>query len=354
MQPAARAKLRIALMLDPRFPGGTPASVAAAVRALAGAVDLTVVAVESRMFSGRKVNPRLRAALDERGLDLVWNPPVVHADVAVFHNPACLKFDRRLPIRISCGHALVVAHENFLRPNGSEGFDVAGCLRLIDASLVAGGRSIVPISPWNRRGVEAWAEERDWPVAGFDWPNICDFEAGAPNPAPRDRRGRHSRPGLEKFPPMATMLAHFPRHAESCTILGGDSFLARPDGVPAHWRLLPFGAMAVASFLEEIDFFVYFTNPQWRESFGRAIAEAIAAGKLVITDPGTAEVFGDAAVASDGTDVDAIIEGYVREPRRYVDFVEAAQRSLERFRPAAVAGRLLRELERVGGRHAAV
>ena len=63
----------------------------------------------------------------------------------------------------------------------------------------------------------------------------------------------------------------------------------------------------MADFLSGIDFFVYFTNPNWRESFGRVIAEAIAAGKLVITDPGTAATFGDAVVASDGADVDGII-----------------------------------------------
>ena len=85
-----------------------------------------------------------------------------------------------------------------------------------------------------------------------------------------------------------------------------------------------------------------------------AIAEAIAAGKLVITDPGTAEPFGEAVVASDGSDVDAIVREHVREPRRYREFVERAQASMERFRPAAVAARLLRNLVRPGGLDAAL
>ena len=89
-------------------------------------------------------------------------------------------------------------------------------------------------------------------------------------------------------PSRETMLRHFPARAERCVLLGADGFLDDPEWVPRHWTALRFGEMDVASFLGEIDFFVYFTNPMWRESFGRVIVEAIAAGKLVITDPGTA------------------------------------------------------------------
>jgi glycosyltransferase involved in cell wall biosynthesis len=68
-----------------------------------------------------------------------------------------------------------------------------------------------------------------------------------------------------------------------------------------------------------------------RESFGRVLAEAIAAGKVVITDPGTAATFGPAVVASDGSDVDAIIAGFVADPARYQAFVRAAQARLSAF-----------------------
>ena len=62
-----------------------------------------------------------------------------------------------------------------------------------------------------------------------------------------------------------------------------------------------FGAMPVPDFLASIDFFVYFTHPLLREGFGRAIAEAIAAGKLVITDEETAEPFGPGVVTDTAT-----------------------------------------------------
>jgi hypothetical protein len=336
------ARHRLALVLDPRFPGGTSTSVAADIAILSRHMRLSVVGIETAMFRGRRVHPAIEAALDDLGMAISWNPPVVHADTIVFHNPSCLRFDTTLAVRLSCAQALVVTHENFLGPNGSEGHDVAACLDLLDAALVCGARRLAPVSPHNRRTVQTWLarEGSGWPLADADWPMVFDPELTPPTRAPRDRRGRHSRSGLEKFPPIETMLAHFPAHAERCAILGGDGYLRDPSTAPAHWELLRFGEADVADFLAGIDFFVYFTHPLWRESFGRVIVEAIAAGKVVITDPGTAEAFGEAVVASEGSDVDRIIEGFIADPRRYVSFVHRAQRRLSEFRPATFAERV--------------
>lgn len=335
---------RLTVVLDPRFPGGTAASVAEELRAMRGHVELRVCALETAMFDGRPVNPRLLAALDEAGMALDWNLEVIRGDTIVFHNPSCLRFGiERMP-RLSCARAYVVTHENFLRPNGSDGFDVDGCLGLVEDALVAGEAVLAPVSAANRSGVEAWLAregESIWRIAPFDWFNICTMPLDAPNSAPRDRRGRHSRPGLEKFPAMEAMLRHFPSHAEQCLLLGMDGFQTGGASLPRHWQALPFGAMPVERFLAAIDFFVYFTNPLWRESFGRVIAEAIAAGKLVITDPATAETFGPGVVGSNGDDVDAIIAGFVAEPRRYVRMVREAQADLARFAPERFRTRVL-------------
>lgn len=342
---------RLAIICDPRFPGGTSTGVAAEIRALAGNFRLSVVAVETAMFEGRSVHPAIEAALQDHGLELAWNPDLVRADTIVFHNPSCLRHDSGLPMRLSAARAFVVTHENFLLPNGIEGHDVAGCLDRIAAALVCGERRLAPVSPYNRATVTAWLAggRRDWVLAAEDWPAVVDLPLEPPTRAPRDRRGRHSRPGLEKFPAMAEMLAHFPSHAEGCVILGGDRFLADPDTLPGHWQVFGFGEIEVAAFLRDIDFFVYFTNPNWRESFGRAIAEAVAAGKLVITDAGTAQAFPGAVVASDGSDVDAIVRRYVVDAHAYVRFVEAAQASLAAFGPAALAARAKALIRATGG-----
>ena len=161
-----------------------------------------------------------------------------------------------------------------------------------------------------------------------------------PSSRPRDRRGRHSRPGFEKFPALAALRAQFPPHAERCAILGADTLLLDSEGVPRHWQLLRFGAVPVADFLAGIDFFVYFTHPLWRESYGRVIAEAIAAGKLVITDEETAEPFGPGVVAATSKEVDRVIATHLNEPARYAAAVRRAQSDLAPHRPDAVLRRL--------------
>lgn len=352
--PARRGRRRrpeVAILVDPRFPGGTAAAVAAEIAALAPHVDLEVHALRGRMLDGREDGPALRAALADAGLALVENARAVRAEAIVLHNPSCLKRDAALDIRLSAARLYVVTHENFLRPGGAEGFDVGHCLGLIDAARACGVPALAPISPANRAGVLAWtaAHGGAWPVAPGDWFNILDLPLAPPNPAPRDRRGRHSRPGFEKFPPLARLARQFPAHAESCAILGADGLMLEGETPPRHWRLYRFNEIEPARFLAGIDFFVYFTNPLWQESFGRVIAEAIAAGKVVITDPATAEVFGDAVIADPeegrGDNLDRVIAGFVADPARYQRFVRSAQASLARFRPEAFARRFLARLD---------
>lgn len=340
----------LALVLDPRFGGGTSSAVAREILALAPIFDLQVAFIESRMFrTGRTVHPKLVEALELTGVPFAWDPALVRAETVVLHNPSFLKYDESLKPRLNCARMIVVAHENFLQPNGCEGFDVGKTLRMIAARLPPCPHLLAPVSRYNRRTTEAWiagaGKDGDgWDITPFDWFNICDFQLLPPVSAPRDRRGRVSRAGFEKFPDIATMHRHFPAHAERCAILGADSLLLPGTTVPPHWTLLPFGSADVATFLETIDFFVYFTHPNCRESFGRVLAEAIAAGKLVITDPGTAENFETAVVASDGNDIDRIIAGFIAAPDRYRDFVKAAQHHLTSFSADAFRAVISRHL----------
>ena len=101
---------RIAVLVDPRFPGGTSSAVAHEILAMHRRADLTIHFLETRMFKGREINPTLQRALDETGLTPVWNAPVVRSDIVVFHNPSALKFDERLRSRILCDRLIVVTH----------------------------------------------------------------------------------------------------------------------------------------------------------------------------------------------------------------------------------------------------
>jgi hypothetical protein len=328
------ARPHVAYLIEPAFPGGTAAAVARELRAVRSRARIDLHAVTSRMFPGRPMAPVLAQAVAELGLTPIVDAPRIAADVVIVHNPSFLKFEPALGPRIVARELVLVTHENLLRPRGHESHDVAHCLDLLDRGALALRRSLAPISPHNRSTVTAWlaAHPRHghWQVRAEDWINICDFPLVPPVAAPRDRRGRHSRPGLEKFPSPRAMDLCFPPHAEANVILGADALSDFAQTRP-HWRAEPFGGMDLAAYFDAIDFMVYFTAPTFRESFGRVLAEAVAAGKVVLTDPDTAAVFGDAVIATRPEDVDDVIAGFIAAPGRYAAQVHRAQARLADF-----------------------
>ncbi len=344
---------RVAWLIEPRFPGGTSAALAQELRAVAPLLRPQVFFVDSKMFRGREVAPVLAEAFAELGLAPVHAPRRIAADVVILHNPAFLKFDAALELRIVTRRLHVVCHENFLRPDGSESFDVAHCLGLIERASLAFDRTIAPVSPWNRRMAAAWLERAGragerWRLLGENWFNICDFPLRPPPSAPRDRRGRLSRPGLEKFPSTEVLEACFPPHAERNLLLGAEILTASAGRHP-HWEILPFRAMPVEEFFTAIDFLVHFTAPGLRESFGRVLAEATAAGKLAICPPETAESFGPGVVGASPREVDALIAGFIAAPQRYAARVRLAQRGLAAYSPGRFRAFFRRQVLKLEG-----
>ncbi|WP_165899190.1 glycosyltransferase [Rhodovulum steppense] len=85
-----------------------------------------------------------------------------------------------------------------------------------------------------------------------------------------------------------------------------------------------------------IDFMV----PTGRESFGQAFVEALAAGKVVMTDPETGAVFGRGVIASRPDDVDAAVERLIADPAAHAAQAAHGQAALDGFSAAAFAVRL--------------
>ena len=301
------------------------------------------------MFKDRPNHPDIDRALADLNIRMIWNPALINADVIILHNPAFLKFNHSFKPKMVCDTLVVVTHENFTSPSGALSFDADACLALIDDATLAAHKILAPVSRYNRQTVEAWARDTtsDWIISDTAWSNICDFDQAPPTGAPADRRGRHSRPGFEKFPGRAVMDQLFPAHADHNAILGADIFF--DDDPPPHWSLYRFREMTVDYFLESIDFFVYFTNPNWRESFGRVIAEAIAAGKLVLTDPQTAQTFGNGVIGLAPEEVDACIATHVGAPRKYAQAVRTGQKSLGQFSADRFRERAATILDTAGG-----
>ncbi|MGI9391598.1 MAG: hypothetical protein ACR2O1_16190 [Boseongicola sp.] len=328
----------IAYLLDPRFPGGTSSAVAAELDAVAPHLSLEVHAFTSKMFKSDAVSKSLAESLDRNQLNLIWDARNIAADTVIVHNPSFLKFESEPRLQIFTRHLVAVCHENFSRPGGAESFDVASCLSRLEAGSLATRRSLAPVSPWNRETIERWLQDRKkrgiWSVLSNDWHNIFGANYADPTEAPRNRRGRHSRPGLEKFPSVETMDICFPESAESNVILGGDNWIGSGVHRP-HWTLLPFQSIEIEDYFDLVDFMVYFTAPTLRESFGRVLAEAIAAGKLVISDPATAAIFEGGVIAARPDEVDGVIQHYIDKPQDYGAHVREAQKKLGIFAPDA-------------------
>ncbi len=342
--PGAMSGTRVAYVVEPRFSGGTSSAVAAELRVMSECCPVVIHARRSAMFGDTQgMAPVLHQTIDALGLPVIWDAPEISADVVIIHNPSFLKFQQAFGARIFARQLIVVTHENFVRPSGIEAFDVGACLAQIDSAALALRKCLAPISTYNRATVQAWLREHRttiaWDVLDADWFNICETDVAEPTTTPRDRRGRHSRATREKFPPLEQLDLCFPVHAESNVLLGAN-FLINADIERPHWTLLPFGSTDVDTFLDMIDFYVYFTTPTWRESFGRVIAEALAAGKVVLTDPDTGAIFGDAVIPCQPSDVDRIIDGYLAEPSRYVEQALRAQPVLDSFSAASFRQRL--------------
>jgi hypothetical protein len=338
----------IAYIFDPRFTGGTSAAIASELKVAVTLGRLQLHARRSAMFSGQDVAPALRQTLDALGLGLIWDAPQISADVVILHNPSFLRFQTDPHMRIVTRHLIVVAHENFLRPGKFESHDVRRCLDQIDQATLALRKSIAPVSGHNRTTIADWFSQNPgasgWQILAQDWFNICDFPLVPPTAKPADRRGRHSRPGPEKFPPLGDLDLCFPATAQSNVILGADMLLAAGLDRP-HWTMVPFRGLELASYFQMMDFMVYFTALTWRESFGRVLAEGIAAGKVVVCDADTAATFGDAVVTTTPAQVDAVIAGFISDPESYRDQVARGQSWVGEHSPEAFRGRMAEVLK---------
>ncbi len=113
------------------------------------------------------------------------------------------------------------------------------------------------------------------------------------------------------------------------------------DVVPQHWELMPFGSEDVDDFLQTIDFFVYYTHPFWQESFGRVIAEALAAGKVVIAAGPTGATFADGVIAATPEEVDGVVAALIAAPNDYRAQVARGQAALSAFGVTAFQDRFI-------------
>ena len=135
--------------------------------------------------------------------------------------------------------------------------------------------------------------------------------------------GRHSRDHWTKWPKTADALKRaycVNKKNIEVRILGGANTPRKLLGyIPNNWNVLPFDSIDITDFINQLDFFLHFTNEDYIEEFGRNIMEAMAAGKVVLLPPTYEVVFRDAAIYCDPEDVESIVLEYWENKDKYLN-----------------------------------
>ena len=191
-------------------------------------------------------------------------------------------------------------------------------------------------------------------LAETDWHNIIDIKGWSRGPrrrGPGDRLriGRHSRDSWHKWPDSAADIrAAYPGGDDvEVHVLGGaETARSILGAIPANWVVHDFGAMHPRDFLAGIDVWINFAHPDWVESFGRTIIEAMAVGVPVILPEIYRPLFRDAALyATPQTAVEvarklyadpAAYDAQVEKARRYVAEQFSYEMHIERLKTAGV------------------
>jgi hypothetical protein len=215
----------------------------------------------------------------------------------------------------------MVVHHVPLRPTNSLNYDPWRLNTIINRSF--GGEFIwAPVSPVCRRQFDKIGFNA--PLLSENWHSIIRVdEWGSPRSSPKFSNpviGRHSRPEPDKWPNAKRELFQcYPTEPDfEVRMLGAESYLRDLVGqVPKNWRLFAYDEITPKEFLQSIDFFVYFHHPLTLEAFGRAPAEAAAAGCVLVLPHYLRAIFGDGAIYCEPQDVMAIVRQYHSDPNAY-------------------------------------
>jgi len=266
-------------------------------------------------------------------------------DLLIIRYPPVLRYYQRYLPQIRARNVVVIVNQppfSDYSPKGVKRYDLpAANARVVDW---LGVEPIwYPIGPLVREALNRH-HSNDIPfirLADKDWCNIIDlstwhFRDAAPchiTSGSSLRIGRHSRDErLKWIESRESLLNAYPESDNyEIHVLGGAKSVKRIFGgrLPRNWTVYEFGSIDPRDFLSGLDFFVYYTNTAWVESFGRVIIEAMAIGVPVVLPYVYRQLFEDAALYADPADVQRVIQGLASNPSTYRAHVAKARRFVE-------------------------
>ena len=316
---AHRGHFDLVYVTDLRFSGGNTSLVTAEIKA---AVDLRLrVAVAQldspTLRSRRPWDTKVQEMLRELALPIISLDDAASTAILVLRHPTIMQYADRLNSNIEAQTVYLVANNPPMGLGGVESvFDLKACED--NAYRAFGVRPVIaPESRQTRALCVSLSPGSNYAPA--DWPGFIDPSAFAVDRESQEWRvspvvGRHSRDHRLKWPDTLEEIsaAYIQPGVFSTSVLGGaDSIL---DLVPASasgsLHVIPFGAMDPSVYLRSVDFWVYFHSEDWTESFGMAIAEAMAAGLVVLLPHYFEPMFGDGAIYCTPSAVPDIVTTY--------------------------------------------
>lgn len=262
----------------------------------------------------------------------------VTCDLLIVRYPPVLQYVQRYLPNIEAGDIRVIVNQPPVSDYSEEGvlrYRIPECAKNI-RTMFGKDATWHPIGP-NVRDALHEHHENDLSsitLAEEDWVNIIDIDEWSrgdyvPDLKARPMRiGRHSRNNPMKWPATRDdLMAAYPDKGDvEVHVLGGVSTLTHLlPKIPTNWKVHEFGEIEPKDFLPVLDVFIYFHNPDWVESFGRTIFEAMAAGVPAILSHDYEQVFGDAALYCNPQEAINLARQLCESPELYQAQVEKAR-----------------------------
>jgi hypothetical protein len=280
----------------------------------------------------RRICAPVRRLVDEGLVDRVLPGDDVETSLLVIRYPAVLQFTTALPSGIRAARVVILANQ---APSERDGSDV----RYVPRTCADNARRLFGTAPvWAPQGpaVRAFlaAELAPDELAAFDVPGIIDADAWYVQRTwlrgDRPVIGKHSRDNWAKWPAdRASLVQAYPAAPGiDVRLMGGvDSAraLLGDEALPHNWRVYGYDEIDVRSFLEQLDFYVYFPHPNMVEAFERSVLEAMAAGCVVLMPHRFRRTYGGAVVCCEPDEVEGVVRHLHRDPEAFLRLSRHAQ-----------------------------